>query len=115
MSTVANKSKFVQAIDANMEGCEAVSAGICAGCTNCQESLGYCCEHSLAADIDNVPNEPHFSHSSCDCCGSSLGGDRYPGHYILTIDEEHAIQHMDVCVDCLVYLANGDEPENWEG
>lgn len=115
MNTVANKSKFVQAVETSMKGCEAVSVGVCSGCSDCQEALGYCCEWSLEAALDDIADEPHFSKSSCDCCGSTLAGDRHAGHYIDVGDKDRTIHHMDVCVDCLTYLANGDEPENWEG
>lgn len=47
--------------------------------------------------------EPSFSWSSCDCCGSTLGGDRYPAHGWLG----KTLVHLDVCTDCLYYLNYG--------
>ena len=70
-------------------------------------------------DIDfDDDNERHFyeeggfSSSQCDSCGSTLAGDRFTAHGIAA-DKE--IYHLDICVDCLMFHANGDEPEQWEG
>jgi hypothetical protein len=52
----------------------------------------------LVPDIDA---EPYFSWSSCDCCQSSLGGDRYEVvGYRLNKREKN---EYSICVDC--YLA----------
>ena len=59
-----------------------------------------------------LASEPSFSWAPCECCGSSLGGDRYPAHGIDPDDANGSVVHLDVCADCLMYLANGDEPEN---
>ena len=59
-----------------------------------------------------LAGEPSFSWSQCEGCGSRLGGDRHPAH--ATVGLNHEVVHLDVCVDCVMYLANGDEPENWE-
>lgn len=59
-----------------------------------------------------VFSEPAFSHRPCQVCGSHLAGDRQVIHWIGTDGE---LLHDDgACVDCVLYLANGDEPENWE-
>lgn len=51
--------------------------------------------------------EAYFSRSECDICGSKLGGDREVWHYVA----DGAVQHGDgACVDCVMYLANGDVP-----
>jgi hypothetical protein len=40
-----------------------------------------------------------------------MGGDREVWHFIM----DGKIQHGDgACVDCIMYLANGDEPESSE-
>jgi len=58
--------------------------------------------------------EGSFSWSECDACGSTLGGDRHPAHGLLPKDGiPRGMIHLDVCSDCLCYLANGDEPEQW--
>lgn len=59
----------------------------------------------------SMAEEGGFSHSSCDSCGSSLAGDRYPAHYWAGGE----LRHDTVCVDCLMFHANGDVPDRWEG
>lgn len=57
-----------------------------------------------------VYSEPSFSWSSCGICNSHLGGDREVWHAL--DDLTGTLYHFDdACVDCVVYLANGDEPE----
>ena len=54
--------------------------------------------------------EGYFSWSPCELCGSTLGGDRE------TLEVENFSNNtltLDVCVDCVMYVANGDEPEDW--
>ncbi len=101
-------SAYTETIDRNLKGCKAVSVGHCPGCSDCPDEQD-----------EAVGDEGGFSWSGCDCCGSSLGGDRYAAHFIILNDKGSVvgqpIHHMEVCVDCLCYLANGDEPENWEG
>lgn len=58
-----------------------------------------------------IAEEPHFSRSECDTCGSTLGGDRHPAHYAYG---DRKIGHLMVCVDCVFYMANGDVPETWK-
>lgn len=52
--------------------------------------------------------EGSFSPSSCELCGSRLGGDRYPAH---GVNDDGEIIHYDICSDCLFYLANGELPD----
>lgn len=52
-----------------------------------------------------------FSHSACECCGSYLAGDRTEAH---SFDSNGEILHWYICVDCVLYLANGDIPEYLE-
>lgn len=54
-----------------------------------------------------------FSWSACECCGSSLGGDRHELAYTKPGTAEGPIM-ISACTDCLIYAANGEEPENWE-
>ena len=62
-------------------------------------------------ETGELADEPHFSWSPCESCGSSLGGNRYAAH---STDADGNISHWDICEDCLFYFANGDLPENWE-
>lgn len=68
---------------------------------------------SQAAFRDAVSNgdayqEPSFSWGECGVCGSRLGGDRETWHYVANGKLYH---HDDACADCVLYLANGDVPE----
>ena len=61
-------------------------------------------------------SEPSFSHGSCGICGSHLGGDREVWHAIIpdengSVIGREILHSDDACIDCVVYLANGDEPE----
>lgn len=58
---------------------------------------------------EDYGDEGSFSRCPCGICGSSLGGNRYVWHWI---DADNEIRHeSDGCVDCLIYVSNGDEPE----
>ena len=137
-------SKYTDSVDDCLKGIECASPGISAVCPECQSAwrhnfiltesisdLGDCSLQELLECTDDnettledalfllwfrhcePEDEGSFSWSQCDACGSSLGGDRYAAHGFLKGTRE--IIHLDVCVDCLLYLANGDEPEEWEG
>ena len=92
-------SKFEKAFNANTDGMMHLSVGTCDKCDECKNEI----------------DEGHFSWTSCDTCGSSLGGDRFAAHYIDPTDCERQLNHIEVCVDCLQYIANGELPEIWEG
>jgi len=61
-------------------------------------------------------DEAHFVnglHSPCESCGSTFGGDREKAVALphdLKTGEQYEIE---ICVDCLMFHANGDLPENW--
>lgn len=59
--------------------------------------------------------DPFFSWEGCDICGSSLGGDFEPWHAVKVGKSvaEGLFHGSHACVDCIIYLANGDEPEAW--
>lgn len=86
-------SEFTERVEANLKGIEHVSTGYALGCNCCPE-------------LDE--DEGGFSWSSCASCGSTLGGNRYSAHGIV---EGGRLIHLEVCEDCLCFLANGDEPE----
>ncbi len=114
-------SEFTDAIAHRMDGREAISTGICSGCGLCLNTYGYDTQEALDEDygLGNLTDEPHFSKSPCDCCGSSMSGDRHDAHFTIPDSKGSVIgqplHHMEICTDCLLYLANGDVPENWEG
>lgn len=105
--TTCQGEGVVEGFNAN----EFVRCGSCGGDPVSEPSQG---------TID-MANEPHLSWSRCDGCGSHLGGDRHPAHGIIADTTEEAqkpdrtITHFDVCTDCVMFHANGDEPEDWKG
>lgn len=62
-----------------------------------------------------IYDEPSFSSMGCDICGSTLGGDFESWHAIEgTGAYAGELYHGErACWDCIMYLANGDEPEDW--
>ena len=93
-------SKFTDAVEHELQGVQYFSVGTCHACSVCNpENVGWDTELS---DDDN------FSWLSCESCSSTLGGNRYAAHG--KIDNE--IVHFEVCMDCLSFHANGNEPDN---
>jgi hypothetical protein len=86
-------------------------------CSECN-GKGSSCECSSCEDFDaEVGDEGSFSWSSCDACGSSLGGTRHAAHGLISpkkYAKRTEVIHLDVCTDCLFYTANGDLPEGGE-
>ena len=133
MKPTQKPSRFVAAFEAATKGLETLSVGAwpldpCKECrgtgrsapdTDCYacEGIGKLCECpgcSNEGDKESgARDEGSFSWSSCDACGSSLGGDRFAGHAL--VGPEKNIVHLNVCCDCLMFIANGDEPrpEDW--
>lgn len=113
-------SAFTDAVEAQarregLRGSGSIAPGFTSICGECRDTYGFCCEHSArhAAENEGIYEEGRFSWSSCDLCGSRLGGDRYAAHFFVDDDPQKDVIHIEVCVDCLMYLANGDEPEDW--
>ena len=93
-------SDYTDRVEANLKGLKAVSTGVCPGCEVCAEDHGF------------GENMEDFEHawSSCGICGNHLSGTMHVWHWV---DDEGEIMHeTDACVDCVVYLANGEEPES---
>lgn len=86
----------------------------CDPCKEC-DGTGLTCECSECADCTDGEDEGSFSWRECDTCGSSLGGDRHRAHALMSDTPDNLqgkpLIHLDVCVDCLFYIANGDLPE----
>lgn len=51
--------------------------------------------------------EPYFSASQCDCCGSTLGGDRYNCDGF-NPETKEVQDGYEVCTDCVYYAAYGE-------
>lgn len=97
--TKQDYQQYQQAIERNLKGIEHVSTGACRGCPECDLDMD-CTEHQR-----ELAEEPHFSWSACECCGSSLGGDRHKAHGIIQGTKE--LIHLEVCSDCLYFLNYG--------
>lgn len=103
-------SEFTDAIKHNLENLNVMPGPACGMCSEC--------DYRFDLDEDGRPetqpdDEGGFSWSSCDSCGSTFGGDRFIAHAFIDNDHTNALLHLDICVDCLMFHANGDEPETW--
>lgn len=110
-------SRFTESVEDSWSGITFRSAGACPGCRECRLSREATEEERQLAD------EGSFSWSPCESCGSHLGGDRYPAHGIGEVRRDARgrflpcsghLFHLEVCADCLAYLANGEEPQESE-
>lgn len=131
-------SAYTDRVESSLRGLTAVSVGECPGCEQCADAHNMTPEeHDKAWHACEVDGESHFSWSPCGICGSRLGGDRHVWHALHadqvaardahretarhmpigreTREPEVEILHFDdACVDCVMYLANGEEPEEEE-
>ena len=110
----AQQRAFVEAIADNTKGLTAVSTGLCPGCQECMEKhpgIGQTREQFEEAIANGtIVQEPFFSWLECDLCGSPLGGYYEPWHAAGADGE--IVHGARACVDCVLYLANGDLPED---
>ncbi len=109
----APPSEFAAAVERGLAGCIAPSIGICPGCSTCADTWTDGDLAALAEGVEcgEIESESSFSWGGCVVCGSTLGGDREPLHWI---DDAGEICHeFGACVDCIIYMANGDEPSDW--
>jgi hypothetical protein len=86
-------------------------------CSNCEAKLHQngCCDETCpecGANVDCM-NEGYFSHHSCECCGSNLGGNRYiasgycPKPNGSISGEGGECFEFEICEDCLYYTTYG--------
>lgn len=104
-------STYTEAVESNLDGLDAVSTGPCPGCEACADLFGFDDVEAYddALECGDVHGEGSFSWDGCGVCGSTLGGDLEVWH---ARDSDGELVHFgDACVDCVVFLANGDEPE----
>lgn len=107
----AGQQAYLAAHAECVSGLEAVSSGICGACPDCQRAHGMTPRAFYAAcEAGRVCDEPSFSWGRCEGCGSGLGGDRHAGH---ALDANGDLLHLELCTDCVLFLANGDLPETW--
>jgi hypothetical protein len=95
---------------------EALSSGLCSACSDCQDNYGVD-ELELKDMMDQgLSDEGGISRQGCDCCGNGLQQNLYAGHCWITLDDgKEVLTHLELCSDCMMFIANGDLPENWEG
>jgi len=99
---------FLEDFQRCTEGIKHISTGIYSKCADCQSAWGMDeAELEAGCQSDDVIDEGGFSWSQCAGCGSHLGGNRYAAHGFIG----ERVIHLDVCEDCLIYIANGDEPK----
>jgi len=107
---------FTQSVDHHCKDLT-VDTGPCPGCDDC----GLADVHDMDDELYDMASEAWFSRFQCDSCGSTFGGDRFYAHGTVRIPGPPALGwvhsdeviHLNICVDCLFYHANGDEPETW--
>jgi hypothetical protein len=92
------------------KGLEAISCGLCSQCSDCQSTFDES-EIGLERLIDKgLCDEGGFSRSGCDTCGNCLGQNLYAGHALIQLDGKQVLTHLEICQDCLMYIANGQLP-----
>ena len=97
-----------------------IRGGIATGswwdCPRCPDKL----KDEPDEEYSERTNEPSFGHLPCDTCGTHLGGYRSVAH---GWPEDKPIQecsagdvyHLSICVDCRMFIANGELPTEWSG
>ena len=110
MELTARQQAYCDRVGASLEGLEAVSTGICPGCYKCADN--FCMEQEEFEEAwasGDICEEASFSNYPCGICGCNLGGDRSAWHFILDGEIHH---EDDACTDCVLFLANGDVPDD---
>jgi hypothetical protein len=107
-------SEYTDAVERNLMPEMCASVGACPGCEDC---WGVHAPDATEKEFEEmwrrgeIPDEAGFSTQPCGVCGTYLHGDRYVWHWLA---DDRTIHHEeDCCSDCAMYLANGDEPEDW--
>lgn len=95
---VKQYEQYKESVKRGLDGLQFVSTGACPGCEDCDLPAD-CSDHDR-----ELAEEPSFSWSACDCCGSTLGGNRHPAH---GRDKNGDLMHLEVCQDCLYYINYG--------
>ena len=105
-------SAFTDALDHNMAGLTNINPGFASSCPDCRHAYGFDSEAGAESAYEaGLSDEGSFSWHSCECCGTHLGGNRSAMH---AFDEAGTLYHLEACDDCVIYFANGDEPDEWE-
>jgi len=110
-----NSSEWKARVDGYWEGLH-VFAGPAFECPDCGLE-GVRSDDRNAQERYDSACDSHFSWSKCESCGG-LAGDRHAVHYQSDpmvfggVDGQIISGHANVCVDCLMYIANGDVPDD---
>jgi hypothetical protein len=105
-----NARAYVAAFELHTKGMKHLSSGICSTCCYCQSTYGMDAGELERAIDNGLSDEGGFSRAGCDCCGSLTGQNLYDGHCWIELDGKERLEHVDMCEDCLIYIANGDLP-----
>lgn len=109
-------SKYTDAVERTLAELKYPSIGACPGCEQCRDLFAPDMtmeEFEEAWHSGDIFEEGSFSWSGCGICGSRLGGDMHVWHWV--DDDNEIIHEDDACIDCVMYMCNGDEPDEWEG
>ena len=112
-------SKFTNAIEHNWPD-YTIAPGATTSCDSCFQGLSQEEKDNLSDQEQQTWDEGGFSWSECDSCSSTLGGNRFSAHALHheafgpNAKQPNNIHHIEICVDCLMFHANGEEPEIWE-
>ena len=105
-------SKFTESIDRELKGIDHIATGLASCCGECCSAFDLSeSEMSEGCENGTIYDEGGYSNSACDSCGSTLAGDRYAAH---GFGKDGEVIHLDICENCLMFHANGDEPEERE-
>ena len=75
--------------------------------TEYKEAVRHNLKGLLSVSVDNT--EPSFSWSPCECCDSSLGGNRYDAK---ALDDGGELYELSICEDCVFYITYDEIPAN---
>ena len=104
-------TSFERAFARGLRGIEFFSPGFNCRCPECNPDGTVTEEQQMRGEY---PDEPEFSWRACDACGSSLAGDRHAAHGFVSIrrggKDVPELIHLEICLDCVFYAANGDLP-----
>lgn len=108
---ICDRCKGTKLESADDDPCEECNGtGLTCECPDCEGNVTFY-ENDPLQPID----EGSFSWRECETCSSHLGGDRHRAHALMSDTPDNLqgkpLIHLDVCVDCLFYIANGDLPE----
>ena len=107
---------FTDAIAARWDSTWAIFPGAAKSCDDCANHLTREEKDALPDEDWQAFDEGSFSWAPCDSCGTTLGGDRHAAHAWQQATADNRLGdlcHVDICTDCLLFHANGDQPESW--